>query len=162
VRPTAVGLVMSPAARFFLMALARELKQRWDCQIHLYCSTAQDVVYYTRANADGTFASITNSEAGYRALPDDVPAAAELSVQAREGERRLGCTFNTLAVSDRHFGRGYALGGPGHPRSRMSEAWSYEQMVVSFSRACEFWDREFRELKLDLVLNASPVAARLA
>jgi hypothetical protein len=158
-RPTSVGLVMTSASRFFLIALARALKERSDCKIHVYCGTTQEVAFYNNANTDGVFHSVTNSEQGYRR--QQTVSSEDLHERARRWERRLGCTFNSLAVGDRHFGRGYALAGPGHPRSRLSEAWTYEQMVQSYVSACEFWDNECKTRKLDLIINPLPLAVRV-
>ncbi len=159
-RLESIGLAMSPATRFFLIALADLLKRRHGCRIHLYCSTSQEAAYYNGINQGQTFDSIQNSEALYRTKTDLRPE--EIVQEARRWERILGCTFNTLAVGDRHFGRGFALAGPGHPRSRLSEEWHYDDMLISFIRACEFWDREIRNRSFDVLLNCTPVAMRVA
>jgi hypothetical protein len=77
-------------------------------------------------------------------------------------EARLGVTFNQLAVSNRHLGRGYALGGFGHPRSRISENASYRHLLRGFNESLSFWDREITEKGLTLLVNGSVEASHMA
>ena len=84
---------------------------------------------------------------------------SSLFERARELEIWLGATINTLAVGDRHLGRGYALAGFNHPRSRQSEGTSYAQMVAGFVALIEFWRKEFETKAPTLVLNCGKVAA---
>ena len=82
--------------------------------------------------------------------------------QARRWESLIGRTYNELAMTDRHLGRGFALAGFYHPRSRISETTTYVQMLDLFNRRMSFWDEEFREKNIDLVVNGSVDLAVMA
>ncbi len=126
-------------------------------KIHLYTATAQEAAHYGRAHPD-LFASITAESALYavcREPVDDDDLAIE---EARRNESELGVTINELAVSDRHLGRGFALGGFNHPRSRISEETSYLQMVNGFNAVIAFWaGAGSQEAHVDLERTEGPV-----
>jgi hypothetical protein len=158
--PKSIAFAFQPVLRFWQLALARQLKERFGAEIHGYCATDQEVDFY-RENAADLLASIQNSEAGFR-RPDTAADEAQLYERARHWEGVIGCTYGVLTVSNRHYGRGYALAGTGHPRSRMSESGGMADVISGFVASTEFWDREFRSRGFDLVLGAPAVAARLA
>ena len=81
--------------------------------------------------------------------------------KARAHEEETGYTINTLAISNRHLGRGYSLGGFYFPRSRYSENSSYIQMVNAYATTLDFWAREFAEKDITLVINGTKEAAAI-
>jgi len=146
----------------FMMGLARALKEKFGSVIHLYCNGPQEVVHYENLNADGIFASINNANTLLKAGFEEKIDAEAVLARARELEALTGLTINRMAVPDRHFGRGYALGGFHHPRSRNSEKIDYLHMVHAFCETLDFWDREFREKDITLCLNGPREAAYIA
>lgn len=157
-----VALVAHSAWRHVLMELVRRLKDRHGSAIHLYCTTPEEAAFYRDWDTDGLFASIS-AEASVlnhieHASADETAALAD----ARRLEETLGISINSLTVSSRHFGRGFALGGFRHPRSRYSENVTYAQIVSAYARVIEFWRRELREKQITLVVNGSVELVRLA
>ena len=124
--------------RFLFLELARRLSAQYGSAIDLYCATEQAGRFWHSHNADGVFANIVANETLYRAAARPVEDADSLFARARELEAWLGTTINALAVSDRHLGRGYALAGFNHPRSRQSEATDYVQMLAGFVALVDF------------------------
>ncbi len=157
-----IGIVADAETRFVLLDLIRLLRQRHHSTIHLYCNSAQEVEFYTHKNKDGLFASITNASILLRAAHETVADEAEVIATARSYEHKLGCTYNTLAVANRHLGRGYALGGFYHARSRHSEKTSYLQMLHAYNSVLKFWEREIVQKGLTLILNGAGEIARIA
>ncbi len=158
-----VGLRLRSAVRFFALELARELKNRYGSEVYGYCNSADEKVLYESLNSQGVFSAIidashTKKVAAAEALPD----SAELVATARAFERRLGTTFNFLSVSNRHFGRGYALGGFYHPRSRISENSTYDHLLHNWNTTLAFWDEEFRNRGLTLLIDGSQEASIVA
>jgi hypothetical protein len=158
--PRIIGLFFQPIYRYWQLALARQLKERHGAVIHGYCATDQEVAFYQEQAGD-LLASIQNIETDFR-HPKRVKDEAALYDRARHWENILGCTFGLLTVSNRHYGRGYSLAGTGHPRSRMSEQGGMTDVVSGYVASAEAWDRQFRDRKFDLVINGTPVTARLA
>ncbi|GGE35168.1 hypothetical protein GCM10007276_10850 [Agaricicola taiwanensis] len=158
--PKTIGLLFQPIYRYWQLALARQLKERYGATIHGYCATDQEVTFY-RENAGDLLASIKNIETDFR-HPEAVKDEAALYARARHWEGILGCTFGLLTVSNRHYGRGYSLAGTGHPRSRMSEQGRTADVIAGYVASAEAWDHEFRTRGFDLVINGTPVTARLA
>jgi len=148
--------------RGLFMGVARRLKAEFDAVIHLYCSNAQEVTYYQRLNQDNLFANIVDANILYPALRETAPPFEQVVDQSRAYEAKLGMTINELAVSDRHLGRGFALGGFGHPRSRMSEETDYRAMLHGFNSVIAFWEREIDGKAPALLINPSKIAAVLA
>ena len=84
--------------------------------------------------------------------------AAEIE-RARGFEARIGHTINFLSVSNRHLGRGYALGGFNRPRSRISERTRYVNLLHAYNECLGFWDREIPARGLTLIVNGPREAA---
>jgi hypothetical protein len=149
-------------SRLFLLALAGEMRRRHDSRIHLYCSGPQQLDYYRKLDRDGVFASINDGrELLKRAFDRDLDED-EVLARARAYEARTGLTINRMAVSHRHFGRGYALGGYYHPRSRHSEQVDYLHMVHAYCATLAYWEQEFAEKGITLCINGPREAAWMA
>lgn len=149
-------------SRFFMLELLRRLKERHGSTIHLYASGPQEVAFYQEQNATGLLESVTDADVLLpNALQPDLDEANILA-KARDFESRIDCTYNTLAVANRHLGRGYALGGFYHPRSRISEKATYLQMVHAYNEALSFWKRELTEKSVSLLLNGGKEASCVA
>jgi hypothetical protein len=157
-----IAIQPASAFRYIYLALLETIRARHDCVIHLYCNTEQDEKFYAPYRNSGLVDSITRTGVLYQAIGRrDLDEETELS-RARAREAQLGTTINRLAVTDRHLGRGYALGGFHHPRSRYSERTSYLQMVHGYNELVDFWLREIEEKRPTLMINCGLVAELLA
>lgn len=138
---------------------AAHLKAEHGSKLHLYCATERDAAQYRRT---GIFDTVTRSEIWRDALFQ--PGLDDTAVfdRALELENYTGTRINTLAVSNRHVGRSYALGGFRHPRSRLSEDTSYAQMVHAFNESLSFWRDELHGKGITLFLNPSKEAGLMA
>jgi hypothetical protein len=157
-----VALIANAQTRFLMVDLAREIQRRHGSQIHLYCANVQERAFYVSQNTDNVFDSINLYEplhdAALRSVSDP---HAEIET-ARAYETRLGRSYNSLAVGNRHLGRGYALAGYYHPRSRHSERSTYIQMLGAYNRYFAFWECEVAEKCLSLMLGGPLEAANAA
>ncbi len=142
--------------------MLRRLKGDYGAEIHLYTATAQEADYYRRLDSQRLFASISVANTLYDACEKPVTDPVAVIENARALEVELGYTMNELALTDRHLGRGYSLGGFRHPRSRTSEETSYLQMLAGFSAQVEFWQREIDDKKPWLILQAGKSLSILA
>lgn len=148
--------------RLFFIDLAARLKRDYGAKVHLYYQTEQERVFYRSHGAADVFESMARGLDPLDAYNAPVPEESAVIRLAREYESRIGCTYNTLAVGNRHFGRGYSLAGFRHPRSRQSEHTSYLQMVNAYNQAFAFWDREIRDKGLTLIVSGNKPIARAA
>lgn len=148
-----VLLVAHSQYRGLYVGVARLLKERCDASVHLYAATAQEAEFYRTRFAD-VFSSITVARALYETCREPAGEATAVIARARENERALNTTYNALALSDRHLGRGFALGGFKHPRSRISEDTSYLQMLNAFNVVVDFWRGALARHKPSLVIGA--------
>jgi hypothetical protein len=148
--------------RFFMLDVARDLKRRNGSVIHLYCSGPQAVQFYRDLDKEGLFASINDGTTLLESVFAEGLREDEVFARAAAMERRLGYGYNRLAVSNRHMGRGFLLGGFYHPRSRYSEETDYVQMVHGYNEELHYWDREFAEKKITCAINVPPNAAAIA
>ena len=148
--------------RFFMLNVARELKRRHGSTIHLYCGGPEARQFYVDLDKEKLFASINDSHV---LLPNSLVLNLnenEVFARAGEMERRLGYTYNRLAVSNRHLGRGFMLEGYFHPRSQYSEKTDYVQMVHAFNEELNYWDREYTEKKITCTINVPEYGAAIA
>jgi hypothetical protein len=157
-----IAIQLPSETRFVHLALLETIKKRHRSQIHLYCSTPQDVKFYEQYRKSGLVDTITVSSVLYRAIARRDLDAETVLAEATHHEARLDVTYNRLAVTDRHLGRGYALGGFRHPRSRYSEDTSYLQMVHGYNELIAFWIHEIENKRPSLMINCGLVAGSLA
>ena len=157
--PRRIALYARSETRFLMTAVAAELKRRTGADIVLYCGNAQEAAFYESENRDGLFSYVVNFDPELRRRSARLPGGEALAAEAARWEARLGTTLNVLAIANRHLGRGYALGGFRHPRSRLSERSSYDDLLRHYCAALSFWDDEFSARGIDLVLNGSKEAA---
>ena len=147
---------------YFTIELARRLKAQYGSTIHAYCDSPQNAELLAHENKEGLFASITPERVLLdSALATELDEKAVLA-KAKSYEARLGCTYNFLAVSNRHLGRGYALGGFYHPRSRISEHVTYVQMLHAYNSVLSFWEKEIKSKGITAVINTSREPACVA
>ncbi len=157
-----IAFIARSESRALMMAIARDLKERHDSVIHLYCTGPQEVVHYRRLNDDGLFDTINDIETPVvGAVHADIDEAAVFA-RARTIEAFTDLTINRMAVADRHFGRGYSLGGFYHPRSRNSETVDYAHMVHAYNELLDFWRGEMASKGIALCLNGTREAAYVA
>lgn len=147
--------------RGLLTAVAGTLHERFGTRVHLFCASGQEARYY-RERSGSVFASITVADVLYRTCAEPVADPQRVFAEARDNEAWLGVTINLLAISDRHLGRGYALGGFKHPRSVMSQRTDYVQMVNAHNAAIAFWRRQIAETEADLLINCGKIADAVA
>ncbi|MBT3629079.1 MAG: hypothetical protein HOM52_12110 [Rhodospirillaceae bacterium] len=158
-----IGLVANSPLRYLMVDIARALRERYGSTIHLYSTNKQKLGHFESQNTDGVFTSITGDMGLVNLTSRPESNQDTLLAKAREYERRIGRTYNSLAVGNRHLGRGYALAGNGHPRSRMATESDYLALVHSYNEHFDRWQREIDEKRLTLILfgpGETPCIAR--
>jgi len=149
------NIAMSANAQYrdLQISLAQYLKSQFDCQIHLYVNGHPAIKYFEDRAPSDLFSTITVNIHGLPLEFSDNLDASEIEPKAQYFEKRYGRAYNSFAVDDRHFGRGFAPGGFHHPRSRQSETSSYLQFLDTYNNVFEFWEAEFEDKKLDLFID---------
>jgi hypothetical protein len=153
-----VAVFAHSETRDFDIELWRLAKQEHGTKAYLFCNREEEADYYRKRGAD-VFEEFLVYDRLLKAYDIDISDERALMTQAREWEERLGTTINELSVADRHLGRGFALGGFYHPRSRLSKRTTYPQMVSAFQSLVGFLEEAFRAREIDLVVNGSRPAA---
>jgi hypothetical protein len=157
--PRNVALVFRSDLPHFLMDVARELRSRFGAAVHGYCSTKEQLRFYREADSDGVLATLTCANPLVDALEDELPARDAVVAEARRNEDMLGVTYHWFAIGNRHFGRGYALAGTGHPGSRIADSVTGDKLLHAYNRFVSFWRGEIDAKSIDLVLaNANEIA----
>jgi hypothetical protein len=147
--------------RAVMTGVAQYLRDTHGCVLHLYCASKEEREFYLREHAI-LFDSVTVNKVLYSACREPVSDVGATLAEAQRNEKWLGVTYNLLAVSDRHLGRGYALAGFRHPRSHISRETTYLNLVNGYNKAIEFWKNEISDKKADVVINCGKVAATVA
>ncbi|MBM3527058.1 MAG: hypothetical protein FJX62_03110 [Alphaproteobacteria bacterium] len=147
--------------RGLLLGLARVLKEKHGSTLHLYCSTEQVREYYS-SRGTGLFDTVTSLRDLMNVATAPVSESREILEEARRNEARLGTTYGTFVLTNRHFGRGFSLGGFRHPRSRYSENSTATQLLHAYNMRFAFWEREFREKSITLNLNGNKESQSVA
>mgnify|MGYP001349273275 CR=1 FL=1 len=152
----------SSATRFIHLSIFQELKKNHKTTIHLYCSTQQDVRFYNQYKETGVVDTVNQVHTLYQNISTNEFNEEDILRKAKQHEARLQCTYNHLAVSDRHLGRGYALGGFGHPRSRYSELTSYSQMINAYNETLDYWETQISKYQPTLFVGGGKIISTLA
>lgn len=148
---TDIAIGARSTTRHVVAEIAREIKRRYNCRIHLYASGAQELVYYNKRN-DGVYDTVNNASSLLGHAFDKNLEEQEVMERAREYEELIGYTINRILVPDRHYGRGFCLGGFHHPRSRQSKN-SYLQAVNAYCKGLEYWKTEIEGKNITLFLD---------
>jgi hypothetical protein len=156
-----VLMVAHSQYRGVYVGIARRLHVAFGCPIHLYTATEQEAAYY-RSHYPDLFASVEAERALYTACREPIAEPTQVLAIARGNEEALGITYGELAITDRHLGRGYALGGFHHPRSRISENTDYHGLLNGYNRVIEFWNAALDTRLPVLLLNGGKVLCILA
>lgn len=152
---TSVAFVARSEIRFLMLAMIRELKNRHGSRIHLFCFGPQEVAFYEEQNADGLFESIDDAEVLLSSTKAENLDEAEVIERGRTIEKALPRNYNSIVVGNRHLGRGYALGGFFHPRSRYSEETDYVHLVHAYNETFSFWEDHLTKYGITLVINGT-------
>lgn len=140
--------------RNLLLDLAQLLHDRHGSELHWYCPRPEMVAFLKSDPRTEIFASINHVDAAHRSRFDTAFDEDAVMRHARELEQRYGTTINRFAVTDRHFGRGFAPTGFFHPRSRQSEGSSYGHFVETYNDFLDYWDREFENKGIGLHITS--------
>lgn len=150
-RPPVILMNAHSLQRNFQPHLVRELSARCGAEVHFYCNGPVHFRFYEPFLKDGTFSSLTALD--HLNSVDEIPPDDTLFERAQNWEGRCGTTFNELSLTNRHFGRGFWLGGLRNPRSHISETTNYRRMVAIILRRMDFWEAEIAEKKADLCID---------
>ena len=156
-----VALCARSASRTLMLHFSRVLKEKYQCKVHLYCYGRQEFAYYKK-EASEFYDTLTDAALLHVRCFDSGLNHTDVVARAKRLEALLRAPLNHLIMPERHFGRAFALGGFFHPRSRQSELPNWTQVLHAMASTLEFWEREFREKAIDLVLDGSREASRMA
>ena len=148
---TDIAIGARSTTRHLIAEVAREIKRRHNCRIHLYANGAQELAYYNKMN-DGVYDTVNNASSLISHAFDKGLDEEEVMARAREYEDLIGYTINRILVPDRHYGRGFCLGGFYHPRSRQSTI-TYVQAVNAYCKGLEYWKNEIESKNIKLFLD---------
>ncbi len=158
-----IAYYSAPQSKFLIMDTLRRVKAVTGALIHLYCNTQQDVDFYRSQNSDDLFDSMSICRTLNGAFAEPITELeGEIQERAQAWELRLGTTYNFLSVANRHLGRGYALGGPGHPRSKLSTETTYLQMLAAYNRTFDYWQDEIDTKGLTLFVGGAREVSAIA
>lgn len=160
--PTSIAIQLRSDMPNLMLDVASEIKKRTGARIHGYVTTKQQIDHYRLLDSQRTFDSLTQQFNILRVIDSDLPLDKEIISEARWREDKFGTTYNSIALTNRHFGRGYALLGPGHPRSRYSERSNYSHLLHGLNCVFNFWESEIRDRGIDLFLATGKEIAVVA
>src|ERR1051326_5386062 len=153
-----VGIQISAKTRDMLLALAKELRTRHGARIHLYTRGPEEERFFNNWPGEKCWDSVTDAAKVPTAVMEIEIDEARTMARAAEFEAGIGRTINELTFSHRHLGRGYFLGGFRHPHAATYDGATYLQTVHAYVRQLEFWDTEFQQRRLTLLLQGDNVA----
>lgn len=148
-----VAMRHSGLYREFFFRLAQLLKERHGSRVHLYCPRPEMVKDLHAQAPEGLFSSINFIEPAHPISLPSIEDEQAVIETARAYEHRYGRPYNLFAVTDRHFGRGFAPTGFHNPRSFQSENSDYTQYLEVYNQYFSYWENEFRSKKITLMLN---------
>jgi hypothetical protein len=148
-----IAILSNTLYRDLQISLAERLIREHGSRIHLYVRGHLAIQYFEKNAPKDLFSTITvNPHAHPLVFPENLDED-EVVEKAQKFEDRYGRLYNSFAVDDRHFGRGFAPGGFHHPRSRQSETSSYVQFLNAYNEFFEFWETQLAEKAIDLIID---------
>lgn len=156
-------IIVTPHDQFrgLFCGLIRSLNN-FGAVIRIVVANRQKAQYWRQAASGLNNVTVEVGDRLYSVAREPIRDLASVIRRARSIEDELGITINHLSVRDRHLGRGYALGGFYHPRSRISENCNYHQMIAAYVAEFDFWRSEIERFDPDLILNCGEIPWRLA
>tara|TARA_Y100001970_G_scaffold294127_1_gene447195 strand:- start:38346 stop:39812 length:1467 start_codon:yes stop_codon:yes gene_type:complete len=157
-----IFVLPSSETKFVLMEIMRLIKANQKSEIHFYCNTKEDIKFYKKYYSSEVMNSINKISTLYENLGAKNLDSKSVIEQSKVYEDKLGYPINYLAVSDRHLGRGYALGGFKHPRSRYSQETTYLQMLNAYNKTLKYWEDEINLKNPTLIIGGGKILATIA
>jgi len=161
-----IALCAEPDKPLYMLEVAKILKKKNNSKIWLYCSDQDQKNYYTKIIDRNIISgiSIIPSVSSGLILNNNIKNMSEDSLikEANFYEKKLGVTISHLILSNRHLGRGFAIAGTRHPRSHYSEEINYIDSLKIYIAILKFWEKEFIEKSISLVLNGGKEIAVLS
>ena len=145
-----------------MIDVMQQVKHETGAKVYLFCFGPQETDFYNARNESGLFERVIDAEvllSSSRQTGLDEKSVVE---RASKIESTLPRNYNSVVMSNRHLGRGYSQGGFYHPRSRYSVETDYLKVLHAYSETFEFWENQFTDLEVDLVVNGTVEAAVIA
>lgn len=147
-----VGMLVISDYWYWQMQMCRDLKARGDVRITLYVASSANVKFVQQTLEEEFYDDVVVRN--FQALPyEETIDEATVLAEARKWEEYLGVYYTDLIMTNRNFGRGYALGGFYHARSFASEMNDHSRIISLYTQELEFWNNEFESKKIDLFVN---------
>lgn len=147
---------LGPFISSFLARLTQD-----GASVHLYVSRPIDVAGVRCTLPVDSTVHVAPFQRLYEVACEPVSDVSEAIRNACREEDWLGVPFARLAVADRHFGRGHALGGPMFPTSRQSRA-NHAQVAKAYTEQSAFWRRQVEAHRPDVIIDPDPVLSAVA
>lgn len=154
-RLNAIAMIGNPWYRHFFADLGAMLKERSGTRLHVYCVSEEACELFRSVDRRSAFAAVSVMPAPVTYRPGWKLDQQEVIARARHFERKYDLTYNSLLVSDRLFGRGYAPGGYRHPRALQSEESTILDALDIYTQQFEFWEKEFAAHGFDVIMETN-------
>ena len=105
-----ISIRLSSEFPYFSIDFIKQLKKTYSSEIHAYCQTPTDEKFYREVGGNDLYDSITTYQHLKRIGVEKIADEKSIIEKAKIYEKKLGHTLNHIAVPDRNFGLGYALG----------------------------------------------------
>lgn len=160
----AIAIVTSAHVKDFTVAFAEYLKKLTGDKIILYVQGAESFRAHKKYVESGSVDKLVDFHL-FHHYAQKASGSAHIYSRARKMEREMGFPINYLLMARREAGRGFALGGFGHPRVPFTDMVNHAQLVHAACDMVDFWRTEIIQHNLGLILNGNKecaVACQLA
>jgi len=142
---------------FLYPEMAKYLRLKHSARVVLFTKTIVNADYYRNEFPDH-FDDVQVApdplfyfrKARHKQLDQEV----DVVQRARKIEQDLSCSINSFRVSHRQLGRGFMLGGPGHPKTRMQSLFTDTRILAAYVCCMESWLKYFEKDRFSLVFDA--------
>ena len=153
-RPNSFGIVAQAVRRSFHIELARYLKKEYQAKIILYVSSESSISYYEKNGTDAFDEIVViDKVSDWKAWPKERASDPEILVKAEYYEQRYGVPLGWFMTTDRVHGLGYSPGGFYFPRSGHNDYANYLDVIASYVRIFDFWEKEISQKKFEVLLD---------
>jgi len=159
---SSIAFLLTPFRQSLYEALAVRLKQEHGCSLHAYFATEMEASRYSETSPPDLWSSINAWDKLTGSITKAGVSLDKEIERAQEFEALLGETINRMTFSNRQLGRGYSPGGACYPRAQIYEEAGYANFLHAYNTQLSFWQREFEEKSISLIIDGDVLVAALA
>ncbi len=125
------------------LPLAKKIREEHQSKIHFICINQVECDTWKAQDKENIVSRYINAGALVDEYGKNNEAFEIAMKRAQSYEEKYNTLLSDALQADRHLGRGYASGGPGYARSKLSAKAKYLDSINFFNKHINYWEKQF-------------------